>query len=488
MKEVRRVGESRNPRTLLSSALPRGSHGGLEPAPTPHATTRLLYEHDRAGLDARLRAHRDARCVERICSRPTGLADCVRPPPSHPLVLSPLRAAANAGFYKWPDLVYRPGSADTKHRLDLYIPNAPFPRPLLPVFVFVHGGAWVRGDKNHPLFGHMYGNVGIACARSGVVGAVVNYRMAPAVSWTEQLDDVRHAVRWVHANARRFGGDPQRLVLGGHSAGGHLSVLAALKDGSESLDSLIDAGRAKLGDSTPPAPVSSTSTSSSTSIAHLLRGVVGLSGVYDLPSLGRLPVGPTILEPAFSTDPRVWKAAAPLDRLRTGRSRWPAHLPLLVGVAEEDFHLDEDAAHLAACIHGTTATSTVADAAATPATLPPSSSTASSSPASPTSSSPSSSSSSSPSLSSSPSSSSLSPSASTTTPKPPTVPPGFVADAVHGPVIARRDHVDETGARPRVVEVRVAGRNHVTLSAALGTEGDALSSFLTDFVRNPSER
>ena len=59
------------------------------------------------------------------------------------------------------------------------MPKGSFPRPLAPVVVFVHGGGWVRGDKAR-LF-HLYSNVGIAMAKAGFVGVVMNYRLHPEV-------------------------------------------------------------------------------------------------------------------------------------------------------------------------------------------------------------------------------------------------------------------------------------------------------------------
>ena len=96
---------------------------------------------------------------------------------------------AHAGTYIWRDVPYvgpdssapaqRAPTAHDKHCVDVFIPDKPFPRPALPVALFVHGGAWQRGDRQSRL--NTYGNVGIACARAGIVGVVMSYRLAPEV-------------------------------------------------------------------------------------------------------------------------------------------------------------------------------------------------------------------------------------------------------------------------------------------------------------------
>ncbi|CAM9494985.1 unnamed protein product, partial [Ectocarpus fasciculatus] len=87
---------------------------------------------------------------------------------------------------------YEGGDAcDEKHRLDVYIPSAPFPRPLSRTCLFVHGGSWQRGDRRHPAVpDQFYGNVGRAFAAKGLVGLVMSYRLAPEVQHPEQVRDV----------------------------------------------------------------------------------------------------------------------------------------------------------------------------------------------------------------------------------------------------------------------------------------------------------
>jgi acetyl esterase/lipase len=109
------------------------------------------------------------------------------------------------------------------HRLDVYRPSDG--RTGCPVLVYVHGGAWVFGDKREqgiPMMLHL--------AAHGWVCFTVNYRLSPKVAYPTHLEDVLTAVRWVEEHAAEFGGDPAYVVVSGGSAGGHLSAMAALTD------------------------------------------------------------------------------------------------------------------------------------------------------------------------------------------------------------------------------------------------------------------
>jgi acetyl esterase/lipase len=121
------------------------------------------------------------------------------------------------------DLVYVAGSANPKHRVDVYAP--PNARGA-PVVHFIHGGYWIKGDKDFlaPITG-LYGSVGVALARRGVVTFVPSYRLAPEVGIDGILDDVVAALKFTKEHAAEYGGDPSRLYVVGHSAGGHLTAL-----------------------------------------------------------------------------------------------------------------------------------------------------------------------------------------------------------------------------------------------------------------------
>ncbi len=117
-------------------------------------------------------------------------------------------------------------SADSKHRLDLFIPK----QTNWPVLIFVHGGGWNTGDKGLRIGGaDVYGNIGRYFAARSVGVAVINYRLQPGVAWRDQVADVSQAMTWVRAHVGQHGGNPSQIFLSGHSAGGQLAAYAALK-------------------------------------------------------------------------------------------------------------------------------------------------------------------------------------------------------------------------------------------------------------------
>ena len=130
------------------------------------------------------------------------------------------------------DLAYVDGpEADPKkHRLDLFLPVADSVRARpWPTVVFVHGGSWIEGDKDLTFGGQdVYGNVGRFFAAHGIGGAVISYRLQPGVVWQEQVHDVARAVARVRELVAEEGGNPDALVLAGHSAGGHLVARVAV--------------------------------------------------------------------------------------------------------------------------------------------------------------------------------------------------------------------------------------------------------------------
>jgi acetyl esterase/lipase len=87
-----------------------------------------------------------------------------------------------------------------------------------PVFVFVHGGGFVRGDKYQPGT-PAYDLVGAWAVRHGWVGVNMTYRYAPEFQWPAGAQDVAAAVAWVRNNIADYGGDPDRIVVAGNSAG-----------------------------------------------------------------------------------------------------------------------------------------------------------------------------------------------------------------------------------------------------------------------------
>ena len=103
-----------------------------------------------------------------------------------------------------------------RQRLDVYAPaNAAGPAPL---FIWVHGGGFLRGDKGDAER-WPNANAGRFAANEGFLGVVMNYRLAPDHQWPAGGEDVGAVVDWARSNAGEFGGDPERIVLVGTSAG-----------------------------------------------------------------------------------------------------------------------------------------------------------------------------------------------------------------------------------------------------------------------------
>jgi arylformamidase len=135
------------------------------------------------------------------------------------------------------DLAYGPSAGE---RLDIFRPQH---SGLAPVQIYIHGGYWIRNDKNDCSY------VALGFVVAGFVTVVINYSLIPAVGMAEQVRQSRAALRWVAQNIQRHGGDPERVYVTGHSAGGHLAVMLLTDPG-------LPQGRVK--------------------------GVTSLSGLYDL--------------------------------------------------------------------------------------------------------------------------------------------------------------------------------------------------------------
>ena len=131
-----------------------------------------------------------------------------------------------------------------------------------PVVVFFYGGSWQGGSKESYLF------VAAALARSGFITIVPDYRVYPEVKFPAFVEDGALAVGWARKNASRFGGDPDKIVLMGHSAGAHIAAMLSI-DGRWLADVGLDSSRD-------------------------IAGLVGLAGPYDF-----LPIRNKTLQKVF---------------------------------------------------------------------------------------------------------------------------------------------------------------------------------------------
>jgi acetyl esterase/lipase len=148
-----------------------------------------------------------------IYSELVNLGRVVAPPPTEALYAPLSESEPYAGVRVQRDVQYGP---DARNLLDVFTPdNAQTNRPML---VFLHGGAFMRGDRrigNSPF----NDNVAVWAARQGFLGINMTYRLAPAHAWPAAQYDIHFALTWLRANAHLLGVDTNRIVLMGHSAG-----------------------------------------------------------------------------------------------------------------------------------------------------------------------------------------------------------------------------------------------------------------------------
>lgn len=182
--------------------------------------------------------------------------------------------------------------ANEKQKLDLFLP-AGFK---FPTIVFVHGGAWVMGDRKQAAyqnFGKMLQGQGIACA-------VISYRLSPTVQHPAHTEDGAAAFAWIKQNIEARGGDPSKVFLLGHSAGGHIVALLA----------------------TDPKYLAKHDLKTSD-----ISGCMPMGAVLDVRALGTLARGDLI----FKSDDKTLEDASPITHLRREVPR------MLILVAQSDF-------------------------------------------------------------------------------------------------------------------------------------------------------
>lgn len=151
---------------------------------------------------------------------------------------------------------------DPRHKLDVYSP-APA-KGTSPVIVFFYGGSWNSGSRDDYRF------VGNTLARQGYVTIVADYRLYPEVRYPQFLEDSALAVAWAARHAAEYGGDPEKLFVMGHSAGGYNAAMIALDKRWLSAVGM-----------TPSA----------------LLGWIGLAGPYDFAPIANEEVKPVFFHP-----------------------------------------------------------------------------------------------------------------------------------------------------------------------------------------------
>lgn len=124
---------------------------------------------------------------------------------------------------------------DRKLQLDLYRPKGQS-QPL-PAIVCIHGGGWVKGDRSNMT------NLAQALAARGFVAVTISYRLSGEAKFPAAIQDCKAAVRWLRANATKYGVNPQAIGVTGLSAGGHLAALLTTSGGVAELEG--DGGNAE---------------------------------------------------------------------------------------------------------------------------------------------------------------------------------------------------------------------------------------------------
>ncbi|UCH34344.1 MAG: alpha/beta hydrolase [Armatimonadota bacterium] len=188
-----------------------------------------------------------------------------------------------------PNLRYAdlPGIDPNLLSLDIYAPSAAIKCPVL---VMIHGGGWRLGDKANRAVADLKSRHFVG---QGYVFVSINYRLSPAVKHPTHVQDVARAIAWVHGNIARYGGDPARISVMGHSAGAHLAALVATDE------SYLDAEGKSL---------------------RILSGVILLDGAgYDLArhinDLGGGRGMRWLYEGAFGSDEAAWRDASPVTHI-----------------------------------------------------------------------------------------------------------------------------------------------------------------------------
>ena len=201
--------------------------------------------------------------------------------PEHPAILqrwADASAHAMANLHGALDVAYGSGAGE---RLDIFpAKNASGPAPVL---VYIHGGYWRALDKRDQAF------VAPVFVEAGATVVLANYALAPAVSVEHIVLQLVRALVYVHRHAAEHGGDPARIVVAGHSAGGHLAAMLLACEWRRVAADLPD---------------------------DLVRAALSISGVFELEPLRHAPFLAPDLALSAASAKRLSPALMPAPRGR----------------------------------------------------------------------------------------------------------------------------------------------------------------------------
>jgi acetyl esterase/lipase len=138
---------------------------------------------------------------------------------------APNRPTVPKGFVGDFDVKYVPDGDDAQV-LDVYYPETPAEKPL-PLLVWIHGGGWMGGSKGNPPY--------LSLLKRGYTVASIEYRFSQKAPFPAQIQDCQAAIRFLRANAKKYSIDPEKIGVGGGSAGGHLAALVGTAGGKNAF-------------------------------------------------------------------------------------------------------------------------------------------------------------------------------------------------------------------------------------------------------------
>ncbi len=231
------------------------------------------------------------------------------------LMVAPIRAQQivpalpRTGIRVLKDVPYYTGQGTEPkfHSLDLYLPEG---KSRMQLVMFIHGGGWRAGDKSMDDINSFLD----IWTRHGIAVASVNYRLSPAFKHPAQIEDVARAFAWLRSNANQYGFDPENIFVVGHSAGAHLAALLAL-DGKYLQQERLS--------------------------RTAIRGVIAISGLYNVGELFEPDITPTRVELTFPSDRAVLDDASPIYHVANAGVDTP---PIMIVYSDDDmFGLSQQA-------------------------------------------------------------------------------------------------------------------------------------------------